>query len=96
MGDLCFAVGIEDLNFVTVLEVDPGVGAFWDHEFSLDRAVSELIDGLEVAGFFGVGGVGEEEGFGSGFSNDLIGSGISGGCFFPTVGRFEDFLPFEG
>ncbi len=96
VGDFGFAMRVEDLNFVTSLEIDTGVGALGDHEFGFDGAVSELIDGVKVAGLYGVGGVGVKDGFGTRLDLDLITLGICHRGFLPTREGFEDFLPGGG
>lgn len=93
VGDFGFAMAIEDLDLVSAHEVDAGVGTFWDEEFGFDGAVTILIDGLEVAGFFRSGSVGvnmrlvsvlDDEGFVFDFN------GLGG---LPSLCWFENFDP---
>ena len=96
IGGFFLAVAIEDLDLVTTLEIDAGVGAFWDDELGLDGAVSKLIDGLEVAGFSGVTGVREESGLVSLFDDEGFLLGLNGLGGLPIVEGAEDFLPGGG
>lgn len=53
IADFRFAVGVEDLDLVSTLEVDTGVGVVWDEEFGFDGAVAIFFDCLKVARFGG-------------------------------------------